>query len=238
MAPGNKDRNGRLRAIGVVRVSQKDGRAGDSFRSPADQEAAVRAECDRQGWRLVEVKSPEINVSGSWPLTRRPGLLAAVEDVEAGRAEIVIGDAADRLTWNPGVRDEVIERVEAVGGFVWAAANGLQSNEDPARQFSGTVITAADRYSRRMNAAKARRAVVKAVEEGVLPWPNVTPGSPLGPDRRLVPAPKTRAVVAEAFRMRARGASVREVRESLARHGIRRAHSKVRALLSSRVVLG
>src|SRR3954470_17516819 len=119
MAGGNGDGNRQPRAVGVVRVSQKAGREGDAFRSPPDQEAAIRATCDEQGWRLVEIKPHEINVSGSWPLTRRPGLLAAVEDVEAGRAEIVIGDAADRLTWNPGVRDEVIERVEAVGGFVW-----------------------------------------------------------------------------------------------------------------------
>jgi hypothetical protein len=43
------------RAIGIVRVSQKKGRDGESFVSPEDQRDRIRAACERDGLRLVEV---------------------------------------------------------------------------------------------------------------------------------------------------------------------------------------
>ena len=39
------------RAIGIVRVSQKKGREGESFVSPEDQRDRIRAACERDGLR-------------------------------------------------------------------------------------------------------------------------------------------------------------------------------------------
>jgi DNA invertase Pin-like site-specific DNA recombinase len=54
------------RAIGIVRVSQTAGRAGESFTSPETQRERIEAECERQGLQLVEVL-PEMDVSGGKP---------------------------------------------------------------------------------------------------------------------------------------------------------------------------
>src|SRR4051812_8747118 len=84
------------RAIGIVRVSQVNGREGDSFASPAEQRERIRAACDRDNLRLVETID-ELDVSGGTPLEKRRGLRAAVEAVEAGNAEVVVAAYFDRL---------------------------------------------------------------------------------------------------------------------------------------------
>src|SRR5437763_224266 len=52
------------------------------------------------------------------------------------------------------------------------------------------------------------------------------------------PAPKTAPLVAQAFRLRATGATVMEVRDFLREHGVERSFHGVQSLLGSRVVLG
>jgi hypothetical protein len=60
------------RAIGIVRVSQKKGREGESFVSPEDQRDRVRAACERDGLRLVDVLD-ELDVSGGSNSARPQG---------------------------------------------------------------------------------------------------------------------------------------------------------------------
>lgn len=73
------------RAIGIVRVSQVNGRSGESFHSPDTQRERIRDACQRNGWDLLAVHE-ELDVSGGKPLAQRPGLLAAVLAVEQGRS--------------------------------------------------------------------------------------------------------------------------------------------------------
>ena len=77
------------RAIGIIRVSQTAGRAGESFTSPRTQRERIEAECEREGLQLVEVLE-ELDISGGKSLAERPGLSAAVAIVEAGRAEVCL----------------------------------------------------------------------------------------------------------------------------------------------------
>jgi hypothetical protein len=66
----------------------------------------------------------------------------------------------------------------------------------------------------------------------------VPPGYRRDEDGRLEPHPEQAKVVAEAFRMRAAGATIKEVRAYLREHGIERSFHGVQALLGSRVMLG
>jgi DNA invertase Pin-like site-specific DNA recombinase len=84
------------RAIGIVRVSQTGGRAGESFVSPAEQRDRVAAACERDGLVLVETIN-ELDVSGGTALERRPGLRCAVEAIEAGEADVMVAAYFDRL---------------------------------------------------------------------------------------------------------------------------------------------
>jgi DNA invertase Pin-like site-specific DNA recombinase len=84
------------RDVVVVRVSEKGDREDEHFHSPEVQiEAARRWAMDR-GERLVASPIPEID-SGRLPLSKRPGLLAAIEMIEAGRADQLVVAYFDRL---------------------------------------------------------------------------------------------------------------------------------------------
>ena len=237
------------RAVGLIRVSRVKGRDkkndGEGFHSPEVQRERIEALCQQRGWDLIEVydenegKEGRLrDASGSKALAQRVMLRQAVEAIEAGQASMLVTAYADRLTWTQAVRDEVLDRVEAAGGEVWTADTGRQSNGTAVEEFSGTTLTAAARFVRRQAAEKARAAQVEAVEAGTWMSPAIPPGYLLGPNRRLVPDPETKRIVVRAFQMRAKGASLHEVRAYLADHGIERTRAAVGRLLSSRTYLG
>src|SRR5690348_8217481 len=84
------------KAIGIVRVSRVNGREGDSFISPGEQEDSIRVLCDREKLDLLWIAS-ELDVSGGTPLENRDGLREAIEAIEAGKAEVLVVARFDRL---------------------------------------------------------------------------------------------------------------------------------------------
>lgn len=227
----------RRRAIGIVRVSQTKGREGESFHSPETQRGRIRGAAEQHGWELLDVV-PELDVSGGKRLDERPRLLAAVEQIEAGRADVLATAYLDRLTRDPRVRDEVVERVEAAGGQVWTVDMGRQTNGTAAEQLTGTLASAVHRYVRRVNAERSAEAQQRAIARGVPPWAGAPLGYERGEDGRLRPDADTAQLVADAFRLRADGATIERVREHLRDHGVERSYHGVQHLLCSRVVLG
>ena len=99
------------RDVVVVRVSEQGGREDENFHSPKAQLAKARLWSEAQGNRVVDAFE-EIDVSGKLPLARRPGLLRAIELVEAGAADHIVVAYFDRLVRSLRVQLEVIERVE------------------------------------------------------------------------------------------------------------------------------
>jgi DNA invertase Pin-like site-specific DNA recombinase len=235
-----------LRAVGIVRVSQRGDRPDERFRSPDDQRARIDQVCAKEGWRLLLITPAEINVSGDWPLERRPGLLAAVEMIEAGRADVLVASETDRLWRNPSVRSHVLERVERVGGVVWSGDDGRITDATASEEFTGTVRTAADRMARRVNAEKSRRAVAAAAADGVPPM-SLPPGlerEVVGHDRRGKPilghVVKTKDAMAikTAVEMKANGATIAAVRSFLADNGIVRSYHGTQSLIASPLLCG
>jgi site-specific DNA recombinase len=225
------------RAIGVVRVSRVGGRDGERFVSPSEQAERIAAACERDGLRLVDTLR-EDDVSGGAPLERRPGLRRAVELVEAGEADVVVVAYFDRLVRSLTVQAEVVSRVEQAGGQIVAVDVGQVTNGSSAQWLSGTMLGAVAEYARRVTAERTQDAKRRAVERGVPPFPNVPPGYRQRDDGRLEPHPAEAVVVADAFRLRAEGATVMEVRDYLREHGIERTFHGTQALLGSRIVLG
>jgi DNA invertase Pin-like site-specific DNA recombinase len=225
------------RAIGIVRVSHVGDRDGDSFASPGEQRDRLNSACERDGLELVHVVE-ELDVSGGTPLERRHGLRQAIEAVEAGEAEVIVAAYFDRLVRSLRVQAEVVERVEAKGGQVLALDVGQVTNGTAGQWLSGTMLGAVSEYHRRSTGDRVKGAHIRAVERGA--WPGrVPPGYlRLRDDGVLEPDPATAPIVAEAFRMRAAGSSIQDVRAYLAAHGIERSHHGVQRLLASKVVLG
>ena len=224
-------------AIGIVRVSQVNGRDGESFASPSEQRERIEAACERDGLRLLDVLS-ELDVSGGTPLQERTGLRSAVERVEAGEADVIVAAYFDRLVRSLKVQGELIERVESAGGQVLAVDVGRVTNGSAGQWLSGTMLGAVAEYQRRTTTERTAEAQRRAVERGVPPLANIPPGYRRGPDGRLVVEPREAPIVAEAFRMRADGATVKQVWAYLREHGIERTWRSTQSLLASPIVLG
>ena len=130
----------KLRDVVVVRVSEKGDREDEHFHSPEVQIEAARRWARDRGERLACSPIPEIDVSGRLPLSKRPGLLAAIEMIEAGRAEQLVVAYFDRLVRSLKVQLEVIERVERAGGEIFALDHGKLTNGAPAQRLSTSML--------------------------------------------------------------------------------------------------
>jgi DNA invertase Pin-like site-specific DNA recombinase len=223
-------------AIGIVRVSQVRGREGDSFVSPSEQRQRIKAECKRRDLRLAEIVE-ELDVSGGASLRDRHGLRRAVEAVEVGEAQVIVAAYFDRLVRSLRVQDELVSRVEEAGGSVLAVDVGRVTNGSAAQWLSSTMLGGFAEYQRRVTAERVAEAQRRAVARGVAPWRYTTPGYTRNEDGIFTPN-KTAPAVAKAFRMRGEGASVRECRTYLARHGVKRTMAAVSRLFHDRAVLG
>lgn len=225
------------KAIGVVRVSRVGDREGESFVSPSEQRDRIVAACERDGLTLSEVLE-EPNVSGGAPLERRHGLRQAVERVEAKDADVIVVAYFDRLVRSLAVQAEVVSRVEKAGGAILAVDIGEVRADTASRWLSSTMLGMVAEYHRRVTSERTATAKVRAVERGVAPYPNVPAGYQRGASGEIVPHPKHAKIVAEAFRRRADGATIKEVRAFLTKRGVLRSFHGVQAMLGSRVYLG
>ena len=225
------------RAIGIVRVSQVNGRDGESFASPSEQRGRIEVECERQGLKLVMVHE-ELDVSGGTPLEKRAGLRSAVEAIEAGEASVVIAAYFDRLVRSLEVQTELVRRVEAANGQVLAVDVGPVTNGSACQWLSGALLGAVSEYQRRTTSERTVEAQRRAVARGVPPLASIPPGYRRGTDGRLVVESREAPIIAEGFLMRSEGATIKEVCAYWCAHGIERSWRSTQTTLASRIVLG
>jgi DNA invertase Pin-like site-specific DNA recombinase len=225
------------RDVVVVRVSEQGARDEENFHSPRAQLARAKLWSEDQGNRVVDVFE-EIDVSGKLPLAGRPGLLRAIEMVEAGKADHIVVAYFDRLVRSLKVQLEVIERVERAGGEIYAIDHGRLTNGTAATRMSNNMMGAAFQYYAEVTGEKVKAAHERAVARGVLPNSGISPGYVRGEDGVLVVERRKTRTVVEAFKRRDRGASLVEIQALLAENGIERSISGVASMLRSRMYLG
>ncbi len=228
----------KLRDVVVVRVSEKGDREDEHFHSPEVQIEAARRWARDRGERLVASPFPEIDVSGRLPLSERPGLLAAIEMIEAGRADQLVVAYFDRLVRSLKVQLEVIERVERAGGKIFALDHGKLTNGTAAQRLSTNMLGSVFQYFAEITGEKVTAAQARAVARGVYPHPKVPVGYVRGESGVLTVEPAAAKVVVQAFKRRDLGASLVEIQAWLAENGIERALSGVAWMLRSRMYLG
>ncbi len=110
-------------------------------RDPATQFQHAEAYADRLGWKVVS-RHVEKSTSGGRSLEKRPGLLAALEDVRSRRADRVLVYHRDRLDRNLEVRRAFVAAVEEAGGEVWTPDGRLTfstANEKLQQTFLGAM---------------------------------------------------------------------------------------------------
>jgi site-specific DNA recombinase len=231
------------RAVGIIRVSRVKGREGESFASPEIQRERIEAACERDGLSLIHEPAREEDKSGKASLDERDRLREAVEAVEAGEADVIVAAYFDRLVRSLKVQAEVVQRVERAGGKVLAVDVGQVTEGNATEWLNGTMHGMLAEYYARLAGERTASAQRRAVARGVIPFPNTPPGyrqvrDSSGKNPRLEPDPVEAPIVAEAFRMRAEGATIKDVRAYLKANGIYRTFRGVQALLESRIVLG
>lgn len=208
-----------------------------TFASKRDQRQRIEDVCAREGLELVEMLE-EDDVSGGAPLSQRPGLGKGLAMVESGEAEVVVVAYFDRLVRSLPRQAEILERVEQAGGRILSVDVGEVRADTASRWLTSTMLGLVAEYHRRATAERTAEAKQSAVGRGVPPFPNVPPGYRRRTDGTLEPDPTLAPIVSEAFKLRAAGKPIREIRAYLQKHGIRRSYHGVQALLSSRIVLG
>lgn len=134
----------RPRALGYIRVS----RERDDMISPELQETAIREHCARNGYDLVEVLEPDLDMSGRFWKRRRIG--DAIARVEAGEADVIVvwkisRVARQRLDWNVAV-----DRVESVGGRLESATEPIDASTSSGRFSRGVLAELAAFESERI----------------------------------------------------------------------------------------
>jgi DNA invertase Pin-like site-specific DNA recombinase len=225
------------RTVAVVRVSAQGERPDEHFHSPDVQLDSAKRWTRKRGERFVD-HFHEIDVSGKRPLAKRPGLLKAVEMVEAGQADHIVVAYFDRLVRSLKVQLEVIERVEKAGGEIFALDHGKLTNGTAATRLSTNMLGAVFQYFAEVTGEKVTAAQARAVARGVLVGSRAVPGYERGKDGVLQPIPELAPVIVEAFERRDQGATITELQAFLLEHGIERSVTGITSMLRSRQYLG
>ena len=242
--PGSLTRIGVTYAIPVIRVSKvgKRGQTPDKFKSPGEQMERITNGlpmwCPGEHVEIAEwIK--EMDVSGyRLTLSRRKGLLRAVEMIEAGAAKILIVAYFNRLCRNGAVKREVVQRVEAAGGRILAIDMGAISHATAAQWLTSEIVMVIEEYYSRQLGERLGNTQKNSIAAGV-PIGTIPPGYAKDEyTRRLKVVEAEAEVMREVFSMRADGASLSAVRKYMARHGIVRSLNSVRRLLHSEAYLG
>lgn len=225
------------RDVGITRVSVEGGRQEDRLYSYDTQADAIRASCDRDGMDLLWI-GRERAVSGGADLTDRPELSRALEEVEAGNADVIVAAYADRFFRPLTVQAEVIGRVERAGGEILALDHGRLTNGNAAERLQANVLGSIAQFYREQGREKSRVGQAAAVARGAIPWSRTPLGYTRRADGTLEPNPTEAGLVRECFHRRLAGQSQMAIRGWLGQQGVDRSPRGVHQLLESRVVLG
>jgi DNA invertase Pin-like site-specific DNA recombinase len=208
-------------ATAIIRQSRSPDRNGNGpGTSPADQLKRIEAICEAEALELVHAPIEEIDVSGGKPLAKRTGLTKAIEEIEAGKAEVLVVAFFDRLVRSLPIQAEIVDRVEKAGGSVLAADTGAITAKSAGQWLSGSVLGLVAEYQRRTTRERVREHQVKSVKAGVAPQPHVPAGLRRSGDGRFEVDPETGPVMRQAFEMVAAGRSIMEARRYANEHGV------------------
>ena len=222
----------RPRTVGVVRVSAQGERDDASFHSPHTQRDRIVASAED----VIDVFD-ETDVSGTRALSRRPGLLRAVEMVEHQQADHIVVAYFDRLVRSLKVQLEVIERVEKAGGEIYALDHGRLTNGSAATRLSTNMMGAVFQFYAEVTSEKVAEAHRRKINNNH--WPGrVPPGLRRNPDTGVLEPDEHAALIRGCFELRDRGGSLTDIQALLADHGIVRSKHGVGHMLTSKLYLG
>ena len=227
-----------LRVLGYVRVSQTNGRSGESFISPGEQRKAIEQFVGARGHQLVEVLT-DLDESGS--TFKRPMFEQALERLAGGEADGIAVAKLDRFSRSTLEGLALAQRLRDEGHALLLADLDLDTSTPTGKAMLAVALAFAqlELDNRREGWAVAQRNAMRR---------NVYPGTtPLGYARdaggRMVIDPVAGPAIRRVFEARAAGLSwarlARQLDEELPRaDGRRWRASSVPGILDSPLYLG
>jgi DNA invertase Pin-like site-specific DNA recombinase len=215
-------------------------RAGENFISPSVQREQIERWADQRG-ALIGRLFEELDESGG--RRDRPVLMEAIGRIERGESDGLVVAYLSRFGRSLTDGLDAIKRITDAGGTFVSVQESLDFSTDTGRLLLRLLLSIAE-WELERSRTNWMIARERAVARGVYPQRR-----PFGYRRtrggRLVVDPREGPLVTEAFRLRADGASIGEVRKFLIASGVPQAeggthwpHPVVRNVLKHRVHLG
>lgn len=201
-----------LTAVAYLRVSTDRQELG-----PEAQRATIEAWAAREGV-TVAAWHVDAGVSGAAEIADRPALVAALADITAHRAGVLIVAKRDRLS-RDAMNAMLLDRMVGDLGARIVSAAGEGNGATPADAFMRGIIDLAAAYERSMIAARTKAALKAKRARGERAG-NVPYGFTADATGKLSPCVAERAVIAQVHALRAAGLSQRAIVAELARAGV------------------
>lgn len=201
MAPKKVTRTKPL-ALAYIRVSTED--QADYGASLEAQRTALLLEAERKGWDVEVVEDAGLSAKSM----NRPGLLSALERLEAGAADWLMATKLDRLSRSVGdfatiaKRARLGEKGQLFGLHILDMPYDLTT---PNGEFMANIMVSTARFERRLNGQRTRDGMAQRKAEG----------KHIGRKRQLPPETVERIKAA-----RASGASMAKIATGLNEDGI------------------
>ena len=218
-----------MRAVAYLRVSTEDQALG-----PEAQRAAIEGWAAGQGVQVLSWRLDQ-GVSGATPIEDRPGLLAALQDLEDLEAGLIVVAKWDRLARDVMVAAMVERMVERIGARI-VSADGVGVGDGPEAALMRAMVQAFAAYERaliRTRTSAALRALrAKGQRAGEVPL-----GYRLAEDgKALVEDAEEVEIIDQARQLRAEGWSYRRIAAEMAQRGLRPRGTMWHAMTISRMV--
>jgi DNA invertase Pin-like site-specific DNA recombinase len=188
-----------MQVLGYVRVSTDE--QSDSGAGLEAQRRAIKVECKRRGWQLVDV----IEDAGfSAKDLRRPGIQAALQALEKGDARALVAAKLDRLSRSM-IDFTALMATAQKQGWALVALDCAVDTTTPAGEAMANVLATFAQFERRLISQRTKDALAVKRASGV---------------RLGRPPTLPQAVVRRIQRQRAHGDSLRKIAESLNASGV------------------
>ncbi len=151
-----------LTAVGYLRVSTTE--QADSGLGMAAQRSTIEADCARRGWSLVHIYE-DAAASGK-STAGRPGLAAALTQLDSGAASALVVAKLDRLSRSVHDAAGLMERGQKKGWALVACDLGVDTTT-PAGEAMANVMATFAQLERRMIGQRTRDALDVKRREGV-----------------------------------------------------------------------
>lgn len=189
-------------AVAYCRVSTSE--QEDAGHSLDDQEHVLTALAKARGWAVTVARE----VGSGKSMSARPKLTAALRDLDAGAAHVLMAVRLDRLSRSVADFSHLMDRAERKGWDIHVVDLGLDTSTASGRLVA-QVLAATAEHERRIIGERTKEGLRAAKRKGVR----------LG--RPVTLPDDVRTTVLEA---RERGQSLREIAEALNHQGVATAH--------------